>query len=143
MNLIFTPKSDTELLNLLDPGIYDFEVVKAENAISKSTGNPMIKLTNKIYDKTGKEIYLNDYLVPSALYKIKKFCDSTNLQKQYNAGNLSPFDCEKKTGKCKIGVERSGDYPARNKIADYIKISLDFNTQTKDNSAFVDDDLPF
>jgi hypothetical protein len=143
--LSFTPKSEEEVLNLLKPGVYDFQVKTAENSTSKK-GNAMIKLTVVVWDKEGNEHYITDYLMASLMFKLKHFCDTVGLEEKYNQGQFTAEDCLNKSGKCKIRIDEAGEYPAKNSIQDYIK-SCDKTTvipltQAKDDG-FFDDNIPF
>ena len=50
-DLEFSPKPESELIDLLEEGTCHFKVVNAEKATSKSSGAPMIKLTLEVHDK--------------------------------------------------------------------------------------------
>jgi len=93
----FTPKSETELsmTKLLKPGIYDFYVEYAEEAVSKK-GNEMIKVTLNTWDQEGKQYVLYDYLLEAMAYKLKHFAEATGLGEQYHNGQLSAEDCKGK-----------------------------------------------
>lgn len=138
----FTPKTEEELNanNLLTPGIANFEVVQAMQKVSKS-GNSMIEMKLRIWDRNGKEKIIHDYLVdiPSMSYKIKHFCDSTEMSDKYEQGCFSDVDCIGKTGKLKIIIskDKTGGYPDKNSVADYL------TTESKKEDAFHDDDIPF
>jgi len=60
----FTPRTQKELdvMSLLSPGTYVFEVSKAEETVSKN-GNPMIALDLKIFDDSGNVRKIKDWLV--------------------------------------------------------------------------------
>lgn len=136
MTITFTPKTENDLYQLLEKGDYDFEVLNAEDAVSKK-GNPMIKLTLKIYDKNGNGRQMYDYLLEALAFKLKHFCEATGLDDKYKAGKLEASDCLAKSGKVMIDVESSDAYPPRNSVKDYVKIKVN-----KDNN-FIDNDIPF
>jgi Protein of unknown function (DUF669) len=108
---------------LLTPGEYDFEVISAENTISKSSNN-MIKLTLKVWEESGKERTIFDYLVnmSSMWWKIRHFADSVSLSSAFSAE-----DCVGKCGKAIIVIQpgkpnlMTGEkYPDKNTVKDYI-----------------------
>lgn len=119
----FTPKSEKELkeANLIEPGIYDFEVMTAINKKSKS-GDDMIELRLKVWDKDGKERTIFDFLTEKMLHKVKHFSDVAKLSDKYESGNLDAFDCIGKSGKAKIGIQKdkTGEYPDKNTVKDYV-----------------------
>jgi len=157
MSFTFTPMTEEEIksLNIMDSGIYDFEVIKAEQSISKS-GNPMIKLMLKVWDTNGREHIIYDYLVSTSnmMYKIKHFCESVGLEDKYKLGTFDENDCVGKCGKVDIIIQKGqsspngGNYPDKNTARDYIS-KIEMNEpkikSSKENN-FVDsnlDDLPF
>lgn len=139
----FTPKSEEELqaLNLLEPGEYDFEIIKAEDRRSKS-GNEMIALTIKVWDHAGKERTVFDWLLDSELshYKIKHFCFSVGLEDKYELGLLESNDCWGRKGILKLGIQKdkTKQYPDKNVVNDYI-----VDKESKSSEEFKDDDIPF
>jgi hypothetical protein len=146
-DLTFTARTEEEInaINLLEPGECDFEVAKAVSKKSKASGNPMIELTLKVWDIKGKEKTIFDYLIniPSMEYKIKHFCDSVGLDEDYQAGSLSAVKCEGKFGKLKLTIakDKSGQYPDKNAVQDYVK-SVSKKTNGTEQPPF-DDDIPF
>lgn len=128
MSFIFKPLSEEEInsLSLVEPGIYNFEVIKAEHKTSKA-GNPMIELQLKFWDTVGKEHIIFDYLVsmPSMMYKIRNFCKSINIMPRYEQGTIDVNDCLNKQGKAEIFIkigEAKFDgtrYSDKNAVRDY------------------------
>lgn len=119
----FTPKSDKELAaeNLLPVGEYDFEILGAENK-TFNTGSEGIALKVGIYTSSGAVRFVNDNLifVDKAMFKVSQFCKCVGLYESYKAGNLDAEDCKARAGKCKIGIEPEGEYPAKNKVSSYV-----------------------
>lgn len=152
MSFNFPVLSDEEMQNLTlaEEGIYDFQVNKASEEVSKA-GNNQIKLTLKIWDKQGKERIIYDYLVGTTnwAFKIKHFCKSIGLD--YNCGSFEPWQCEGKSGKCEI-VIKSGDkkpdgtfYHSKNAVKDYVTFEENVKKveMTPDLEDFKDDRIPF
>jgi hypothetical protein len=141
----FAPKTELELdsMSLLEPGIYPFQVTSASNEISKS-GNDMIKLTLTIWGKDGSMHFIFDYLLEAMAYKLRHFCESTNLLSKYEAGELYPGDCLDVQGNLEIiiqeGKERpdGSKYMSRNSVKDYV-VKKDKVT----GEVFNDDDIAF
>lgn len=140
----FEPKTEEELSLIFSPNYYQFEVIRAEDAISQSTGNDMIKLQLKIYDNgSDRVIYIFDYLVSD--YKIKHFCDSTQLEEVYKKGELKASDCEGRTGLAKLAIkkDKTGEYQDRNEVKDYAPLKKEQKNIKKEQYGSFDDDLPF
>lgn len=138
----FTPLTDQELNKLFEPGIYEYEVIKAEEKISKK-GNPMLHIVIRVFDTIGRSQLINDYLITgieSARWKIYDFCHSCGLGEIYQAGEISSEMCRGKSGKVKIKIDKdtSGQYPDKNVVADYIT-----KIDTVDAPKDLNDDIPF
>jgi len=139
----FTPKTEEELNPLLQDGTWDFEVIKAEAKLSKS-GNEMIHILVKVWDMNGTSSIVNDYLISSILYKVRHFCYGTGLEQHYENGDLSDVMCVGRTGKCKGKIEKdkTGQYPDKNIIVDYLE-KADAASKEKNAKDEFDDDIPF
>ena len=136
-----TPHTERELKegNLLTKGVYPFQVIKAEDAISKS-GNEMIKLSLRIIRTDGTDRLMFDYLLDLMKHKIKHFCDVTGLEEKYKSGSVSAKDCEGRTGFCEI-IIRENDRGIENFIKDYVQKAKE--ELKKANEPFFNDDVPF
>lgn len=127
----FKPMSEEEInsFNLMEDGIYDFEVIRSNRKISKQ-GNAMAELQLNVWSNEGKIHIIYDYLVfsevPLNIKKIKHFCDSTGLKEEYKNGVL-PEDLSRLSGKVKISTKdkqpnpKGGFYEAKNVVFDYIE----------------------
>lgn len=151
----FTPVTEEELqtASLVPDGIYDYQVIKSEDAVSKA-GNEYIKFTLRVFDNEGKEHLIFTNL---ALIKLlKHFCDVNGMQGDYNSGNVEAEKCLYKAGgKIMVGIEgekpnpSGGVYAAKNIVKDYIFAphgSMQLPPAMKPLPAtekFHDDDLPF
>lgn len=146
----FQPLSEVDVLNLLPAGEYDFVVADAKDDISKS-GNEMIKLTLTVIDNMNRERTVYDYLLPSMMHKVRHFAYAVGLEKEYESGGYTAYQCKNKSGKCKIIVvdEPESSYPPRNNVKDYIKadasnpVKLKSPEMPKADPLFQDSDLPF
>lgn len=121
----FTPKNENELLEafLYKAGEYDFEVLSAEDTISKKSGKEQLKVTIGIIEEGEITGRITDYLSEAMQFKVLHFCDAVGLTEEYNRGELTAFQCVNKVGRCKVGVRKdpTGQYKPQNTIADYIK----------------------
>jgi hypothetical protein len=144
----FQPKTESEIKseNLLEPGVYDFEIMDAADKTSKA-GNEMIELKICIYGADGNGVYIFDYLLESIAYKLRHACDACGLLDKYQTGTLAAADFINKTGKCKVATQKdkTGQYADRNGIADYIKHEnlVHDDKPTHSIAADLNDDIPF
>lgn len=146
----FEPLTEEQLqiASLLPDGSYNYQVIKAEDKISK-TGNEYTAITLKIWDEDGKE---HSIFTNMALIKLlKHFCDVNGMESEYKSGFLPPDSFMYKSGgRVMIGVEgekpdgKGGMYKSKNIVKDYIVAPHGSTTKplpVKDD--FVSDDLPF
>lgn len=119
-----TPKSEKEIAeaNLWKPGPCDFEIMDAEDTTSKASGADMIKLKVKIINDDGESQIVFDYLLDAMAAKLRHAAAAFGLLARYEAGNFEAMDCVGKTGRCKVAVQKdkTGQFPDKNGIADYI-----------------------
>lgn len=148
----FQPKSKSEIDSdgMLPAGEYDFEIISAEDTISKSSGNEMIKLKVYVFDVEGGKRTIFDYLMPSVAFKLRHAAEACGLEDEYESGSLEALDFEGKTGRCKVNIQKdkSGQYPDRNGIADYIVTVTTGSVEKKTQRAKaaprdLDDEIPF
>lgn len=118
----FTPRSEEEVAtaNLLQPADYPFEVLEAEDKVSKQ-GNEMIALKLKIEIDDGMRIVF-DYLLEAVEYKLRHFFDSIGMLDEYESGDISAEDVVGAAGIAKIIIQPAkGGYDAKNSVKDYVK----------------------
>lgn len=65
----------------LPEGVYDVTISKVEQTISKSSGNPMLKVEFDVQDPeyTGRKLWSNYVLTEAAMWKVKELFDSLGL----------------------------------------------------------------
>lgn len=144
----FAPKTEEELevMSLLEPGIYQFEVTQSADEKSKS-GNDMIKLGLTVWGKDGSPHFVYDYLLEAMAHKIRHFCSNSGLMVKYESGELCAMDCLNKQGFIEVVIQegkinpQGGKYPNRNSVKDYVK--GDYSALKATNSDSVEDDVPF
>ena len=106
---------------ILKDGEYNFEVVTAEDTISKfNDGEEQIQLNLRIFHDGGV-IFLNQWLSPSKTWKIKQFSQSVGLVKEFEAGKLTAVHCEDKSGLLKIGNYEDKSGTVRNSVFKYLE----------------------
>lgn len=147
-----TPKTASEVAEagLLPAGIYDCEVVSAEETVSRN-GNEMIKLRVRVFTEDGNSRTIFDYLLDSVAYKVRHAAESFGLMEAYDDGELSAADLEGRTGRCKVRIDPAKDgYEAKNSIQDYV-VSVDAIAKRVEKTvaaaqtvtADMDDEIPF
>lgn len=141
-----TPRTPEELqaLNLISPGVYDYQVIEAKDRISKS-GNEMIELRLRVWDEKGSERTIFDYLLDSMSHKIRHFSEVNDLLDKYNSGEIEAMDCIGKAGKVEIVIQKdkTGMYGDKNSVKDYVTKDNLKITETVVNNEFDDKDIPF
>jgi hypothetical protein len=119
----FTPKTDKEIaeMNLWPAGEYPFEITEAENTTSKS-GNEMIRLKLRVFNEDGGYKFVDDYLLESIAHKLRHAAEATGNLSNYENGELQDYMLKDKSGVLKLGIEKdkSGQYPDKNKVVDYV-----------------------
>lgn len=118
----FTPKSEKELAeaNLLQPGVYDFEVTDAADKVSRN-GNDMIELSLRVFLDDGRTVFMRDWILEAFAHKLRHFCEGTGLMRAYQNGTLSADDCVGKAGKVQIEIrERKDSEEKQNGVKDYV-----------------------
>lgn len=141
----FAPKTEQELYNLLPAGIYDCEVMEAEDKVS-TAGNDMIAMRLSVFDKDGKRHTVKDYLMEKLAYKLRHAAYAFGLSEDYEKGTLEGIDMQGKAGKVKIKITRDpeGKYPDKNEVVDYIVPPEGAKTVTKaQRDATLGDQIPF
>lgn len=122
----FQPKSEKEIQEamLWPKGEYDFEVLKAERAVSgpnsKQPGTQFIKLTLRLFNSDGGSRMQNAILHPAMEAQLRHFCDECDIIEKYDAGTLDAHDCEGLSGKLQLKVkDAEGNFPAKNEVSDW------------------------
>ena len=118
----FMPQSENEITRsqLLEPGVYPFEVTAASDEISR-TGNEMIKLKLIAYAPDGSQGHVYDYLLEKLAYKLRHFAVATGLLAEYERGELEAVACLGAKGLVKLGIEEAnGQYKPKNTVLDYL-----------------------
>jgi hypothetical protein len=145
------PKTAKEIAEdgLWPAGTYDYEILTAEDTISKK-GADMIKLKVKIFNDEGQTQTIFDYLLDAMPAKLRHAAEAFGLLDEYESGGFDAIECEGRTGKCKVAIQKdkTGAYPDRNGIADYIPVVTAGSVEKKTMRAKaaprdLDDEIPF
>ena len=128
----FDPKSEREIAeaNLLPPGEYDFEITDAFESVSKSSGKDMITLKIKVFAEDGSSVFVSDYLLESVAYKLRHACEAVGLLDAYESGELDANDFKNQAGRLKLRIDKdkTGQYPDKNGVQDYVKVAAPSTT---------------
>src|ERR1017187_4723079 len=119
----FQPLTDQQIkeLNMVDPGIYKFQVLRCDQKTSRN-GQEYFNFKMRLYIGS-KEAIIYDMLFfeGKMIFKTKHFCEAVGLEKQYLAGKLMPYECEGKEGSLQIIQsinKQSGELESR--VKDYL-----------------------
>lgn len=146
----FQPLSEEEIqtASLLPEGVYQYEVIHAEDKISKA-GNEYTAITLKVWDSEGAT---HNVFTNMALIKLlKHFCDVNHMQDKYKSGSIHENDfLNKSGGLIVLDIEdaksngKGGMYRAKNVVKDYVLDNARPSTlQPLKNDDFHNDDIPF
>jgi hypothetical protein len=133
----------------LKEGLAQFEITKAEDTISKSSGNPMLALTIKVWDSEGKLGVVFDYITSTQSYKIKALCMAIGHPEWYAMDyDLQAHGLENSRGECFLKEEKSTNpaYPDKMKIHYYVEkeeSSTLVLPHAQESESFTDDDILF
>lgn len=121
------PQTEEEIAKsgLMEPGVYDFKIIEAIDKPSKS-GNDMFKLKLHVYDSTGEERIIFDWVLPDFPKKYKHLHDACGLLDLYLSGETTESDLVGKTGKLLLGIgkpytDNNGIERTNNSVVDYVK----------------------
>ena len=150
----FQPKTQEEIreqvksrYSILLPGVYDFEVLEANDRISKK-GNPMLELLLNIAEYTPegslKNYWVRDYILSDNQPRLFELCEAINMLGDYERGVLDPVDLQGKCGRAEIIIrkDKEGQYPDQNSVKKYIAKKFESQEPSKQAQS-LDDDIPF
>jgi hypothetical protein len=124
----FKPLSDEEIAaqrRTLKVGIADFTIGSVKEAISKESGNEMLKLVLKVWDCKGQEGILYDYITfsPKMAWKLKHFLEAIGEGVQYQTGTIDSGNLVGKSGKVMLAIQKdkTGLYGDKVGVKDYME----------------------
>ena len=140
-------KEDIENLSgvQLKPGTCSFVIKKAEEVISKSSGNLQMQVEMEVTDSDGKMGPVTDFIFYSekAQWKMVSFCKAINGEEFLLEGNLEAKDLINKRGQLVI-IHEEYKGEKRNKVQRYLPFLDKVMEQVaKSEEPFFDDTLPF
>jgi hypothetical protein len=153
----FTPKSEKDVssggFSNLPAGEYPFTVMESGIARSKSeknAGREFIKLKLIVhgpdYDRHVFDMFADWF----SEWKLKHFCETVNMQKEYLSGALNPDNnrWKDRQGFVRIKVTPAqGNYESKNEVVDYLPDDLQKCEEVEKAEPTMppapDDDVPF
>jgi hypothetical protein len=78
------------------------------------------ELRVEIKRRDGATRIVRDYILPQRPEKLLHAAAACGLREHYEVGELEAEDFLGKTGKLKLGTQKSRDYPAKNVVLDYV-----------------------
>lgn len=151
----FQPKTEKEIaeMNLWPVGVYNFEVIErvtlggknyATSDCTSKAGNDMILLVLNVFNDAGDCKVLMDYILESGAAKLRNVAVACNLLDKYENGQLFAADFIGKKGDLRLGIEidKSGQYPNKNRVANYITEKTEKESSSAVHPA-LDDSIPF
>lgn len=120
----YTPKSEKQIIeeNLWPVGIYGFEINESVEKQSKTSGKDMFALKITLSNDEGRTKIIDDYLLEAIAYKLRHCAVACGLENEYDTVSLKDYMFTGKTGLLKLGIQKNktGQYPDKNVISDYI-----------------------
>jgi len=140
----YEPKTDEELAKegLLADGTYDGQIIEAADTFD-SKGRDMISLKIKVWDNSGREKDVFDYISPQWFhFKFKHAFESAGKLDRYNTGEGCAEDLSGEMVRVEILTEEQDKFPPRNVVKDYDRSGAaekSVSQKVKEE----DDELPF
>lgn len=141
--LNFNPMTNEEYESIQNPfpeGEYEFITEMCESKVS-STGNTMLVAYINIFSPlNNRSMMIKDYILPDhpqMKFRLKQFCESISLEKEYESGKLDLESMRGKGGKCWIRREKEKDGDRTFcKIKSYTKCDLSTDKEFDDDITF-------
>jgi hypothetical protein len=116
-----TPKTEEQikLERLLPIGDYPFQVVSAEDKISKK-GKEMIALELSVFAPDGTSRKVRDWLLDAMAFKMRHYCYAVGLGPAYESGDLTAEMCVGRSGTVTLKIEEQEGYEPKNAVKDYV-----------------------
>lgn len=143
----YKPEDAKDNFTPLEPGVYQFTTVSAEESVSK-TNKDMIILTINIFDLTGNRRQVKFYITNEGLFNLKKYWESVGSPEMFEeqAEFFSGIKFEEKSGWVKTGVEehlKDGSMQRYTKILKFLSPEEVKKISIKKDESFEDEIIPF
>jgi hypothetical protein len=126
----------------LPEGEYQFTIVSAKDGVS-AKGNAMMIIELQI---RGQSVVLKDYIVETALWKLKQLCECVCMADKFESGEVTAYDLEGCQGNVLLDIEEdpTGKYRPKNKVKKYLAMGeKPTKKEEKKAASFDDDAIPF
>lgn len=118
MGFQYRPEDAVECMKA---GEYD-AVLSAVDYKTSKAGNDMAVAAWTVYEDSGKERTLKDYVVnPNTLFRLKQIARAMGKLDSFEAGNFQLEDHIGERIRVKLKVEQQSGYPDQNKIHAYLE----------------------
>ena len=136
-----TEEASASTRKVLPAGIYDAEVLLAEETRSKA-GNDMMKIKLAVYRPNGGQEWVWDYITDTS-YRLGQLMSACGLSEQYQKGEVHPDEIEGKSFKVTLKIDPArGEYSERNSVGRY-GTATPKPTPSAEESTEAEDDIPF
>ena len=107
-------QANQERFQLLKEGEYDAVIASSVDKTSANSGNPMMDMTISVFDETGKQHDVRDFLVftKAMMWKVIRFSQAAGLTKDYEAGKLCSEVAIGNRVRVKVAIEQGSEIPA-------------------------------
>lgn len=135
-SLKHTPKTEEEVLGLIQPGEYEAFIRLIEIKTSKKTGVEYFVATVDVYEANGKPTTVITWLAMD--YMIKHLYDACGKSEEYNKEELFPDTCKGCLVTAKVSNSKGDEkYRPSNIITDFYPL------KGKETADTFDDDIKF
>tara|TARA_B100000214_G_scaffold368428_1_gene339965 strand:+ start:7379 stop:7807 length:429 start_codon:yes stop_codon:yes gene_type:complete len=140
----FDPNTVKDASWLVPEGEYDFEIVHAEDSVSKF-GVEQMFFKFRVFLADGETALIHQYIGGKHLYKLKHLCNSIGCIQFWNDGDCDPGDMLNKSGRGFLGTYDKNDGTKRNTFQRFLKPKEDSKKKLEDDIKNVEgeDDIPF
>lgn len=146
--------SEMSAFKILAEGEADFKVQEVIEAVSKKTGEPMLKVVLSVTDANGNNGLVDEYILSSGPWKLKNLCWAVNRPDIYNEssdGKLNSIRLVAERGRCIIKTDKPENpkFNERSIVAKYIdgvKAAADAQKVQAEKAmqdSIPNDDIPF
>lgn len=125
----------------LEPGIYRFQILDAQDKVSKKGGNAMLELKLGVQDPAAqKEQWVFDYLVdvPRMKHKTQQFCEMLGLD--FQSGIIDSLTLLNRKGIAEFATQEQKGYDPKTVVQKYL---TEEQAQIASAAPSVGSDIPF
>lgn len=122
----------------LPDGEYEAVIMEAKEGCSKA-GNDMVIITWRVYGNGGGVVEINDYIVDSQPWKLKRIAKAVGCLDSFETGHFNPDEYENKSATLTLSTKED-DYGPKNEIKSYATLQ---RTKRANANDITDDDIKF